>query len=47
MDTGKEELTEGVLNMVDLAGSESMKGTTSGQQAEECKSINSSLSTLS
>jgi kinesin family protein C1 len=47
IEDGQEKLIEGVLNMIDLAGSENMKNTGNGIQAEECKSINLSLSCLS
>jgi len=39
---------DGVLNMIDLAGSENSKiSGVEGKRLEECKSINLSLSTLS
>jgi len=41
------ELFDGVLNMIDLAGSENSKTAgVNGERLEECKSINLSLSSL-
>jgi hypothetical protein len=47
-ETGQPEEINGVLNMVDLAGSENSKVSgVEGDRLEECKSINKSLSSLS
>lgn len=41
------KLFHGILNMIDLAGSENSKvANVSGERLEECKSINLSLSSL-
>ena len=48
LDQGQNKLFHGTLNMIDLAGSENSKTAgVSGDRLEECKSINSSLSSLS